>query len=265
MSASFLSTSAPLTVVGLGPGDTALCTPQALAALEAAELLVGYTRYIELIPQELRDRKRIMATGMRGEMQRCQHAIQAALDGVPTAVVSSGDAGIYGMAGLVLELLDTQDLLGRVPVEVVPGVPALAAAAALLGAPLMHDFAVISLSDLLTPWEVIERRLEHAAAGDFVIVLYNPRSTHRDWQLSRAVEIIAAHTGAGRPAGLVRQAYRPQQAVVVASLGEMPWQQADMLSIVVVGNSQTRMAGGKLLTPRGYLAKYQTGDASQRR
>ncbi|AGW13242.1 precorrin-3B C(17)-methyltransferase [Megalodesulfovibrio gigas] len=265
MSEHHTSVPALLTVVGLGPGDAALCTPQALAALEAAELLVGYTRYIGLIPDELRARKRVMSTGMRGEMQRCQHAIQAALEGTPTAVVSSGDAGVYGMAGLVLELLEEQGLLDRVPVEIVPGVPALAAAAALLGAPLMHDFAVISLSDLLTPWEVIERRLEHAAAGDFVIVLYNPRSTHRDWQLGRALERIAACTGPTRPAGLVRQAYRPDQAVMVSTLGEMPWEQADMLSIVVVGNSQTRIAGGRLLTPRGYMDKYRVGESSQRR
>ncbi|GAB7079074.1 precorrin-3B C(17)-methyltransferase [Megalodesulfovibrio paquesii] len=254
-----------LSVVGLGPGDAALCTPQATAALEAAALLVGYTRYIELIPESIRARKQIVSTGMRGEMQRCRQAIDAALAGTPTAIVSSGDAGVYGMAGLILELLEGQGLLDRVPVEVIPGVPALTAAAAILGAPLMHDFAVISLSDLLTPWEVIESRITHAAAGDFVMVLYNPRSMHRDWQLARALELIIAVTGPERPAGLVRQAYRPEQEVRVAPLGEMPWDQADMLSIAVVGNSRTRIAGGRLITPRGYLDKYDMPDAAQRR
>ena len=247
---------APLRIVGLGPGNAALCTPQATAALETAHWLVGYTRYIDLIPPAIRDGKQIKATGMRGEMERCQFAIERALAGEPTAVVSSGDAGIYGMAGLVLELLETQQRLQTVPVEVIPGVPALAAAAALLGAPLMHDFTVISLSDLLTPWDVIEKRLHHAAAGDFVICIYNPRSKTRDWQLTKALDIITAVTGTNRAAGLVRQAYRPQQSLHVATIAEMPWENTDMLSIAVIGNSQTRMAHGKLLTPRGYLNKY---------
>lgn len=251
-----MSTPALLRVVGLGPGDSSLLTPQALAALEEADLLVGYTRYLDLVPQPLRDRKRLLATGMRGEMERCQRAIEAAQSGVATAVVSSGDAGVYGMAGLVLELLERQGLLASQPVEVVPGVPALAAAAALLGAPLMHDFAVVSLSDLLTPWEIIERRLEHAVAGDFVLVLYNPKSTRRDWQLPRAMEIVTAHAGGSRPAGLVRQAYRPSQSIWVGTVERMQCDTVDMLSIVVVGNSRTRLAEGRLLTPRGYLDKY---------
>lgn len=247
---------ATLTVVGLGPGDAALCTPQVTRALESARWIVGYTRYIELVPQPLREGKRIKATGMRGEMERCQFAIQQALAGEETVVVSSGDAGIYGMAGLILELLEQEGHLDVVPLQILPGVPALAAAAALLGAPLMHDFAVISLSDLLTPWEVIEKRLRHAAEADFVICLYNPRSRNRHWQLPRALECITAVTGQNRAAGIVRQANRSQQSVLAATIATLPWDTVDMLSLVIIGNSQTRLAQGRLLTPRGYLNKY---------
>lgn len=249
-------TPAPLTVVGLGPGDTALLAPHAAQAIETADVIVGYKTYLELIPQELLAGKTVIGTAMMQEMARCQQAIDQAMGGRSTVMVSSGDAGIYGMSGLVLELAEKQGLLDVMPFEVIPGIPALAAAAALLGAPLMHDFAVISLSDLLTPWDLIEKRLHHAALADFVLAIYNPRSKKRNWQLEKALNIVAESRDAKTPVGLVRQAYREEQAVSVHTLADFPVEQADMLSILIVGNSQTRPAGKWMLTPRGYMKKY---------
>lgn len=248
---------APLYVVGLGPGDAALLTPQAVAALEAASVVVGYTLYVQLVPQALLEGKQVIATGMMGEMERCAAAIDRALAGEPTVVVCSGDPGIYAMAGLVFELLEERSLQDVVTVHVVPGVPAVCAAAALLGAPLMHDFACISLSDLLTPWEVIERRLEAALAADFVVVIYNPRSRKRDWQLARALEMAQAHRDGDTPVGLVKQANRPEQVVMVRTLADFDPAAVDMLSILVIGNASTRCIGGRMVTPRGYMAKYR--------
>lgn len=247
-----------LEVVGLGPGDASLLTPQCRAALAAADLVVGYRLYLDLVPPELLAGKELLATGMTREMERAGAALDAARAGRRVAVVSSGDAGVYGMAGLVLELAAKRGLLGELDIRVLPGVPALAAAAALLGAPLTHDFACVSLSDLMTPWETIERRLDAAAGADFVLVIYNPRSRRRDWQLPRALEIVGRHRGPATPAGLVRNAFRPGQAVRVAALAELDPADADMLSILVVGNSSTRLAAGRMITPRGYLDKYGT-------
>jgi precorrin-3B C17-methyltransferase len=252
-----------ITVVGLGPGDAALLPPLAKAALERARAIVGYKGYIELVDPAILAGRQVLSTGMTGEVERCNAAIDLALSGVETVVVSSGDAGVYAMAGLVLELLEARGLLAELELEVVPGIPALCAAAALLGAPLMHDFAVISLSDLLTPWEVIERRLRAAAAADFVVVLYNPRSGRRKDQLSKALAALAAHRPGETPVGLVKRAYRPGQEVLATTLAALDPDAVDMQSILVVGNASTRMAGGRMLTPRGYAGKYGlAGDAS---
>jgi len=245
-----------LSVVGLGPGDASLLAPLAEAALSRARAIVGYTGYIESVPSRLLAGKDVIATGMTGEVERCERAVRSALAGVDTAVVSSGDAGVYGMAGLVLEILEKRDLLDQIPFEVIPGIPALCAAAALLGAPLTHDFAVISLSDLLTPWEVIARRVQAAAAADFVIALYNPRSKRRSGQLALALDIVRQARGEAVPVGLVRQAFRAGQQVSVCPLGEFDPEAVDMLSLVIVGNRATRIAGGRMLTPRGYAEKY---------
>ena len=242
-----------LTVVGIGPGDGSLLAPMALAALERATVIVGYGTYVDLLDPTLLAGREVVVTGMKKEMDRVRAAVDRSLAGADVAIVSSGDAGVYGMAGLALELLGEET---DVEFAVVPGIPALAAGAALLGAPLTHDFAVISLSDLMTPWEVIEKRIEHAAAADFVIVLYNPRSRRRDWQLARAMELIAPHRDAATPVGLVRSAYREGQAVSTCSLAQFDPAQADMLSIVFVGNASTRLMGRRMVTPRGYLAKY---------
>lgn len=246
-------------MVGLGPGDPVLTAPLATQALAEAQVVAGYSTYLDLVPAGLLAGKQIISTGMMGEVARCNAAIDAALSGRDTAVVSSGDAGVYGMAGLVLELLEARGLLDRVAFEVAPGIPAVMGAAALLGAPLTHDFACVSLSDLLTPWELIEKRLDAAAGADFVLALYNPRSKRRSGLLETALGVISRHRAPETPVGVVRQAWREGQAVSVDTLASLDPDAVDMLTIVVVGNSQTRKVGDKMLTPRGYAGKYGMG------
>jgi len=242
--------------VSLGPGDPRYLAPAARAALEAARVIVGYRSYIDLLDPGLLEEKEILSTGMTREIERCRAAVTSCTKGLDTAIVSSGDAGIYGMAGLALEILDEEGLTQAVDVEIVPGIPALAAAAALLGAPLVHDFAVVSLSDLLTPWETIRRRIEAAASADFVLVIYNPRSRKRHWQLEEALHLVRSHRPDRTPVGLVRNAAREGESVLVTSLADLPVGRVDMLSILIVGNGSTRVLGGRMVTPRGYLAKY---------
>ena len=228
----------------------------ALESLRRAGAVVGYDRYMDLVDPGLLAGKTLFSSPMKKEMERTARAVEFALSGLDTVVVSSGDSGVYGMAGLVLEYLEREGLLDAVDMDVVPGIPALCAAAALLGAPLMHDFAAISLSDLLTPLELIMRRVRCAAEGDFVVALYNPKSRKRSSYLGQALEIIAAHRGPDTPVGFVRSAYRPDQEIRVATLADCDPEWADMLTTVVVGNSASRIAGGKILTPRGYYEKY---------
>ena len=245
-----------MTIVSIGPGDPRYLVAKARMALKQAKVIVGYKTYLDLIDPELIVEKEIISTGMKGEIRRCSMAIEKALEGKDTAVVSSGDAGIYGMAGLVLELIAEQDLLDRVEIEVIPGIPALSAAAALLGAPLMHDFAVISLSDLMTPWEVIRQRVEAAVKADFVLVIYNPRSKKRVWQLEKVRDLILKHRSRDTPVGIVRNAARKGETAQITTLSQMDEASVDMLSILLVGNSGTRVIGNKMVTPRGYLEKY---------
>ena len=243
-------------IVSLGPGNSQYLAPKARRALKKADVIVGYKTYLDLIDPGILKGKETISTGMKGEIRRCLMAIENALEGKDTAVVSSGDAGIYGMAGLVLELLAEQDLLDRVEVEVIPGIPALSAAAALLGAPLMHDFAVISLSDLMTPWEVIRQRVDAAVKADFVLVIYNPRSKKRAWQLEEVRNLILTFRNKQTPVGIVRNAAREGESVYITALSRLDESRVDMLSILIVGNSKTRILGGKMVTPRGYLEKY---------
>lgn len=237
--------------------------PAAKAALLKAEVIVAYKTYMDLIAPEILEGKETISTGMTGEIRRCRMAIEKALGGKDTAIVSSGDSGIYGMAGLVLELLADQGLLDNVKVEVIPGIPALSAAAALLGAPIMHDFAVISLSDLMTPWEEIQKRVEAAAKTDFVLIIYNPRSKKRTWQLSRVRKLILKYRDGHTPVGIVRNAARDGESVRITTLSRLDEFSVDMLSILVVGNSRTRVVGGKMVTPRGYLEKYRDREKSK--
>jgi len=210
--------------------------------------VVGYTPYLKLVA-DLVAGKRTVASGMRRETTRAEAAVAEATAGARVAVVSTGDAGVYGMAGLVLELLPEGS---PVTVEVLPGVSAAGAAAACLGAPLMNDFAVVSLSDLLTPLEVIERRLTAAAEGDFVLALYNPRSTKRHEPLRRALGILRARRAVETPVGLVRHALRAGQEVRVTTLGELREEDVDMMTMVIIGNSTTVVRDGRMVTPRGY-------------
>ena len=237
-----------LYVVGLGPGGSRWMTWEARAALEQAEVLCGYTVYLDLIRGEFPD-KEYFSTPMTQEIERCRAALERARSGRTTALVCSGDAGVYGMAGPVLELAPQ---FPEVEIQVVPGVTAALAGAAVLGAPLMHDFAVISLSDLLTPWEVIRRRLELAAQGDFVLCLYNPSSRRRRDHLRMACDIVLAHRGPETVCGWVRNAGRAQEEHQVLTLGELQEAQVDMFTTVFIGSAATRRIGDRMVTPRGY-------------
>lgn len=217
-----------------------------------SDVVVGYTRYVDLV-RPLIDGKEIFTTGMTFEVERCAKALEYARSGKKVSVVCSGDAGIYGMAGLLFQLAMKE---GGAPVqiEVVPGIPAFVSAAAILGAPLMHDFASISLSDLLTDWDLIEKRLKAAAEADFVIVLYNPKSSKRVEGLRKALAIISGVRGSSTPVGIVRNATREGESAVVATLGnvEASLDEIDMLTILIVGNSSTFVSDGVIITPRGY-------------
>lgn len=237
-----------LYVVGLGPGGSRWMTWEARAALEQAEVLCGYTVYLDLIRGEFPD-KEYFSTPMTQEIERCRAALERARSGRTTALVCSGDAGVYGMAGPVLELAPQ---FPEVEIQVVPGVTAALAGAAVLGAPLMHDFTVLSLSDLLTPWEVIRRRLELAAQGDFVLCLYNPSSRRRRDHLRMACDIVLVHRGPETVCGWVRNAGRAQEEHQVLTLGELREAQVDMFTTVFIGSAATRRIGDRMVTPRGY-------------
>ena len=251
---------AKLYIVGSGPGDISHLTEAARQAIAASTTIVGYTNYIDLI-RPLLEGKRIISTAMMQEIERCREAIRLARAGETVALVSGGDAGIYGMAGLVFELIEIdsrQDQLPPPEVSVIPGISAIQAAASVLGAPLMHDFAVISLSDLLTPWDLIKSRLEAAARADFVIVIFNPRSKSRVTQIEEARRIILAARPAETPTGIVRNACREGESVTVTSLGNMLDHAIDMSTIIIIGNSSTFVdSRGRMITPRGYARKYR--------
>lgn len=242
-------------LVGLGPGDRADLTPRAVAALEQAEVVLGYHRYLEQI-DDLLTGKTVIRGQLTKERERAEETVALALAGKTVALVSSGDSGIYGMAGLVFEVLGqrSRDARKQVQVEVVPGISALSSCAALLGAPLMNDFAAISLSDRLTPWPLIASRLEAAAQADLVIVLYNPKSARRITQFEEACRILLKHRSGGTPVGLVTRAGRPGCRTMVTTLARLSECEVDMETTILVGNSSTRLVGDWLVTPRGYPA-----------
>ena len=253
-----------LFVVGIGPGGLNHMTFEARQAIEKAEVVVGYQAYLAFIEPLLHD-KEVVSSGMMRELERCSQALAIAASGKRVALVSSGDAGIYGMAGLALELADapgdgSPSPYGSVEIVIVPGVSAVQAAASVLGAPLMHDFAVISLSDLMTPLDTIRRRLEAAAAADFVVALYNPRSRGRVTQIEEAAAILIAARGAEVPVGIVRNACRQGEERIITTLGNMLLHTIDMFSIVIIGNAATRLCtDGRMVTPRGYAIKQREG------
>ncbi|XOQ26813.1 MAG: Cobalt-precorrin-3B C(17)-methyltransferase [Mitsuokella multacida] len=250
-----MAEKAKITVVGLGPGSLLDMTPRARAAIESAEVVAGYTTYIRLI-EPLLAGKEIIGTGMMQEIDRCRMAVEAAASGKETVVVSSGDAGVYGMAGLVLELVLQQNAAERPQFGgTIAGVSAVNAAASVLGAPLMHDFAVISLSDLLTPWELIRKRAEMAAAGDFVVALYNPKSRKRVHHIEEIREILLQYRRPETPVGIVTAASREQEHKTISTLADFTKEEINMFSLVIIGNSQTYVKEGWMITPRGYGKK----------
>ena len=235
-------------VVGLGPGDPRFLTAQAQSALTQAEVLCGYTVYLDLV-RPLFPEKETYSTGMTKELDRCRWALETARAGRAVALVCSGDAGVYGMASPLLELAEH---FPDVTVEVVPGLTAALSGGAVLGAPLAHDFCVLSLSDRLTPWEVIERRLAAVASADFCICLYNPRSRKRADRLSRAAKIMLEWKAPDTLCGWVRNIGREGQQSGMCRLSELGEIDADMFTTVFVGNADTKLVGGRMVTPRGY-------------
>ncbi len=237
-----------LYAVGIGPGSPDEMTARAARVLKRVQVIAGYHGYLERI-RPLYPGKEYIDTPMRGETERCRLALEAAKGGADVAVVSSGDAGVYGMASLLCEMAEGSG----VPVEVVPGVTAALSGAALLGAPLGHDFAVISLSDLMTPWEQIEKRLEMAAEADFCIALYNPASHKRGEHLRRACDILLRHAAPETMCGAVRCIAREGEETRVMTLRELRDYEADMFTTVFIGSSRTKVVDGRLVTPRGYM------------
>lgn len=235
-------------VVGLGPGDEKYMTQAARAALMESEIIVGYDLYVELIKALIKG-KTVLSTPMKQEVARCRMALEHALEGRTVAMVCSGDAGVYGMAGIVMEVAREHP---EVDIEVVSGITAAVSSAAVLGAPLIHDFAIISLSDLLTPWEKIEKRLRLAAEADFVICLYNPSSMKRKDYLRKACGIILEHQSPKTECGYVRNIGREGESAVLCRLEDLREASVDMFTTVIIGNSQTKQLNGRLVTPRGY-------------
>ena len=241
---------AELYVIGMGPGDAQSLTGAARSALDRAELICGYTLYVELLKPLYPD-KETYTTGMTGELARCRHCLEQAATGKTVALVCSGDAGVYGMAGPVLELAPEYP---EVRVEIIPGVTAALSGAALLGAPLGHDFCVISLSDRLTDWTVLEKRLRMAARGDFAICLYNPASRHRADYLKRACDILLKEMDSSTVCGLARMIGREGESYRLLDLQTLRDAEADMFTTVFIGSTQTREIAGRMVTPRGYRA-----------
>lgn len=236
-----------LALVGLGPGARDLLAPRAVAELRRASVVAGLDQYLDQVRDLLRPGTRLLSSGLGAEEERARAAVTEAQRGHAVALVGSGDAGVYSMASPALSLAGED-----IDVVTVPGITANLAAAALLGAPLGHDHAVISLSDLNTPWEMIRRRVRAAADGDFVVTFYNPRSRARDWQLRAALDLLGAHRPASTPAAIIRNANRPGQLITVTTLGKLDTAAVDMLSLVLVGCSTTQVVAGRMVTPRGY-------------
>ena len=236
-----------LAIVGLGPGSRDLLTAAARGELRRASVVVGLDQYVDQIRDLLRPGTEILSSGLGQEEERAHTAVARARDGFAVALIGSGDAGVYAMASPALEVADEAiDVVG------IPGITAALAAAAVLGAPLGHDHCYLSLSDLHTPWPVIERRVRAAAQGDFVLLCYNPRSAKRDWQLGRALELLAEHRPPTTPIGVVRNASRPDQSAILTTIADFDPTMVDMYSLVVIGASQTRIVSGRMVTPRGY-------------
>ena len=242
-----------LYAVGFGPGGYEHMTSKAIDVITNADIITGYTTYVDMLKEFFPD-KEYLATPMTKEIDRCKMALDLAEEGKTVAMVSSGDSGIYGMAGILLEI--AADRGSDVEIETVPGITAASAAASVLGAPLMHDFAIISLSDLMTPYELIMKRIDCAGQGDMIVCLYNPKSKKRVDYVEKAADILMKYRSPDTPAGIVRNAGRADQSHLITTLGQLKDAPIDMFSIVLIGNSNTYVKNGKMITPRGYEAKY---------
>ena len=239
-------------VVGIGPGNMEDISVRAYRILKEADVIAGYTTYVELVRAEFQD-KEFCVSGMKREVERCQEVLELASQGKKVALISSGDSGIYGMAGIMLEVaMDSE-----IEVEVIPGITSTIAGAALVGSPLMHDQVLISSSDLLTDWEVIKRRLEAAGQGDFVVSLYNPRSKKRVNQIQEAREILLKYKKLSTPVALLRHIGREGENYDLCTLENFLDYEIDMFTIVLIGNSNSYIKNGKMITPRGYQEKYE--------
>ncbi len=246
-------------VAGIGPGSPDDMTPAVIEAVRQADAVVGYKYYFQFIAPYLPDGCECIDTGMKRERDRAEQAFALAEQGKTVVVISSGDAGIYGMTPLVYEM--RRERGSEVEIESLPGISAFQKAASLLGAPIGHDLCLISLSDLMTPWEVIERRIRAAAVGDFVTAVYNPKSQGRYWQLYRLQELFLQERAGSTPVGYVRQAGRDDQQVQVTTLAEFDPEQVDMFTVILIGNSQSYVADGKMITPRGYYREQAQAEA----
>lgn len=244
-------------IAGIGPGSADEITPAVQRALNTSDVVVGYDYYFQFVKSFLKEGAECIDSGMRQERARAELAFEQAEQGKVTCVISSGDAGIYGMAPLMYEMREERG--SDVELEVLPGISAFQEAASLLGAPIGHDFCVISLSDLMTPWATIEKRVVAAAEADFVTAIYNPKSHKRFWQLERVRELFLKCRSAETPVGIVRQAGREEQNVTVTTLGEMDIEVVDMFTIVLIGNSQSYLSGRSIITPRGYYREKHEG------
>lgn len=238
-----------ISIVGMGPGTESMMTDQAVKALDRADVIIGYTVYLDLLGDRYAG-KEFMSTTMKQEVERCRMCFEQAAMGKEVAMICSGDAGIYGMASLMFEI--GEEYSDCPEICVIPGITAASSGAAVLGAPLNHDFCVISLSDLLTPWELIERRLRAAAAGDFAIAIYNPSSRKRHDYLQKACDILLETLEPERACGYVKNIGREGTESYVCTLAELRETQVDMFTTVFIGNSQSRIIGDRLITPRGY-------------
>ena len=237
-------------VAGIGPGSPQDITPAVLEAVRQADVIVGYQYYFQFIQPYVREGCECIDTGMKKERQRAEQAFELAEQGKTVVVISSGDAGIYGMTPLIYEMKRERN--SDIEIESLPGISAFQKAASLLGAPIGHDTCIISLSDLMTPWEVIERRITVAAIGDFVTAIYNPKSHGRYWQLYRLQEVFLQHRSPDTPVGYVRQAGREEEVVKVTTLSAFDPEDVDMFTVIIIGNSQSYISDGKIITPRGY-------------
>lgn len=238
-----------LYVAGFGPGGYEHMTEKCIRVLREADVITGYTTYIEILKEYFPD-KQYLATPMMQEVKRCRMAVEEAMKDQTVVMVSSGDSGIYGMAGIIYQV--AEEMGAEIEIETVPGVTAASAAASVLGAPLMHDFAVISLSDLMTPLDLIWKRVDCAGQGDLIVCLYNPKSKKRTTYVEKASEILMQYQKPQTPVGIVRNAGRKNESSQITTLEQLKDAEIDMFSIVIIGNSQTYVSKGRMITPRGY-------------